>query len=162
MLVSTMTLPALQDLVKKSFLTSVFEDGGDVRQLFMKDQSDWTVSLKRIQEVDRERFAEQKVEGAASAQRGLAQGYYKEISRKTISVTRKVTGEEYQALQAHQLSSYAMQVGKDVTDKIELDMRNFLGYSTAGTSYTDNGGFTIDTTTGDSQQVFATGHTLKN
>lgn len=47
-----------------------------------------------------------------------------------------------------------------MVDKIELDMRNFIGL--VGSSYTDNGGFTIDTQTGDSQDVFDTGHTLKN
>jgi len=156
-----MTVPAIQDLIKKSFLTSVYSGGGDIRRVFLKDTQDWTQSLKRIQEVDRERFAEQKVEGQASAQRGIGQGYYKDISRKTISVTRKVSGEAYQALTAHKLSEYAMATGKDVVDKIELDMRNFIGYATAGTSYTDNGGFVIDLTVGDTVSLFSTAHTLK-
>lgn len=163
MLVSTMSTPAIQDLIRKSFQTNTAGDtGGDVRRVFAKDTSDWTVSLKRIQEIDRERFAEQKVEGQKSAQRGFSQGYFKDIKRKTISVTKKVTGEEYQALEAHKLSAFAMQTSQDVIDKIELDMRNFLGYATVGTSYTDNGGFTIDLTVGDGLSLFSTVHTLKN
>ena len=82
--------------------------------------------------------------------------------RKTISITRKVSGEAFKALTAHSLAQYATQTASDVVDKIELDMRNFLGYGGDGTSYTDNGGFTIDTTTGDGKSVFNTGHTLKN
>src|SRR5437763_6754268 len=112
MLINTMTPPVLQDRIKKSFLTSVYKDGGDIRQLFLKETQDWSVASKRIQEIDRERFAEQKLEGAPSAQRGIGQGYYKEIPRKTISITRKVSGEQYQALQAHQLANYAMGTGK--------------------------------------------------
>lgn len=157
-----MTTPAIQDLIRKSFQANTAGDtGGDVRRVFVKDTSDWTVSLKRIQEIDRERFAEQKVEGQPSAQRAFSQGYFKDIKRKTVSVTKKVTGEEYQALEAHKLSAFAMQTSQDVIDKIELDMRNFLGYATAGTSYTDNGGFTVDLTVGDGLSLFSTAHTLK-
>lgn len=162
MLVATMTVPAIQDLIRKSFLKNIYGTGGDVRKVFLKDTQDWSVSLKRMQEMDRERFAEQKVEGQASAQRGVSQGYYKDINRKTISITRKVSGEAYQALTAHKLSEWAMQSAQDVTDKIELDMRNFLGYSTGATSYTDNGGFTVDLTTGDGLALFSSVHTLKN
>lgn len=156
-----MTVPAIQDLIKKSFMTSVAREAAAVRQVFHKDTGDWTVSVKRVQEVDRERFAEQKAEGQASAQRGIAQGYYKDIARKTVSVTRVVSGEAYQALKAHKLAEYAMNSGNDVVDKIELDMRNFLGYATGATSYVDNGGYTIDLTVGDGLSLFSSSHTLK-
>lgn len=162
MFVNTMTVPAIQDLVKKSFAKEVHKEGGDVRRIFIKETASWESDTKRIHEIDRERFAEQKVEGQSSAQRGISQGYYKDIKRKTISITRVVSGEAYQALQAHKLAEYSMQVAKDVKDKIELDMRNFLGYATGATSYTDNGGFTIDLTVGDGFSVFHTAHTLKN
>ncbi len=156
-----MTIPAVNDLVKKSFVKETFRPAGDVRKIFHKETADWSSDSKRIQEVDRERFAEVKVEGQSSAQRGVSQGYYKDISRKTISVTRKVSGEAYKALTAHKLAQYATQTGADVIDKIELDMRNFIGYGDS-TSYTDNGGFTVDTTTGDGYALFYTAHTLKN
>lgn len=156
-----MTTPALQDLIKKSFVTEVMRPAGDVRKLFHKETGDWISDRKRIQEMDRDRFAETKVEGQDSAQRGISQGYAKEIVRKTISVERLVSGEQFKALTAHKLSQYATQAGADVIDKIELDMRNFIGLG-SGTSYTDNGGFTIDTTVGDGFALFYTAHTLKN
>jgi hypothetical protein len=156
-----MTLPAIQDLVKKSFVKETHKSGGDVRMLFMPKNGSWESSSIRIHEVDRERFAEQKVEGQKSAQRGVSQGYYKDISRKTISITRKTSGEASNALTAHDLAVWAQSVAKDVVDKIELDMRNFLGYATGATSYVDNGGFTIDLTVGDGFSVFHTAHTLK-
>jgi len=162
MLVSTMTIPAVQDLVKKSFAKEVHQKNAEVRRIFIKETGDWTSSSKRIHEVDRERFAEQKVEGQSSAQRGVAQGYFKDIERKTISVTRVVSGEAYQALTAHKLAEYAIQTKKDIVDKIELDMRNFIGYATGATSYTDNGGFVIDLTVGDGYSVFHGVHTLKH
>lgn len=162
MLISTLTVPAIQDLVKKSFVKETHQKGGDVRKLFIKETADWSSDTKRIHELDRERFAETKVQGQASAQRGIGQGYYKDIVRKTVSITRLVSGEAYQALTAHKLAEYATQTAKDVVDKIELDMRNFLGYATGATSYTDNGGFSISTTVGDGLSVFDTTHTLKN
>lgn len=161
MLISTMSVPAINDLIQKSFVTETHKSGGDVRKIFHKEVGDWSVRDKRVQEVDNERFAEQKVEGQGSVQRGISEGYYKDIRRKTVSVTRVVSGEMYKALTAHKLAQYATKTAKDVIDKIELDMRNFIGYGTA-TSYTDNGGFVVDTTTGDGKALFATDHTLKN
>lgn len=156
-----MTTPAVNDLIRKSFVKESFRPSGDVRRIFHKETGDWSSQDKRIQEVDRDRFAEVKVEGAASVQRGISQGYYKDIRRKTISVTRLVSGEAYKALTAHKLAEYATQTAADVIDKIELDMRNFIGYGTSD-SYTDNGGFTVDTTVGDGNSLFKTTHSLKN
>lgn len=156
-----MKTPAVNDLIMKSFVKEVHRDASDVRKVFHKKTAEWTSKFKRIQEVDRERFAEEKVEGQKSAQRGISEGYYKEIRRKTISVTRIVSGENYKALTAHDLAQYATSTATDVVDKIELDMRNFIGYGDSA-SYTDNGGFTIDTTVGDGNPVFHTAHTLKN
>lgn len=161
MLVSTMTTPAVNDLIKKSFQKETHRDASDVRKIFHKTTHDWSSSLKRMKEMDRDRFAEQKVEGQGSAKRGVSEGYHKDIHRKTISVTRVVSGENYKALEAHSLASYAMEVASDVIDKIELDMRNFIGYGDSA-SYTDNAGFTIDTTVGDGNPLFYNAHTLKN
>lgn len=161
MLVTTMQVPAVNDLIKKSFLKSVGRDASSVRGLFHKETKDWSSDTKRIYEMDKERFAERKAQGGASAQRGISQGYYKDITRFTISVTRKVAGEAYKALEAHKLSEMAMSTGDDVVDKIELDMRTFLG-AVEVTSFTDNGGFSIDTTGGDGLSNFNTTHTLKN
>ena len=161
MLISTMSVPAIQDLVRKSFVKETHQKGGDVRRIFIKEIAGWESDTKRIHELDRERFAERKVQGQASAQRGIAQGYYKDIVRSTISITRLVSGEAYKALEAHKLAEYASQTAKDIVDKIELDMRNFLGYATGATAYTDNGGFSIDLTVGDAKSIFDTAHTLK-
>jgi hypothetical protein len=76
-------------------------------------------------------------------------------------VERLVSGEAYKALTAHGLAKMATKVGTDVIDKIELDMANVLSFISS-TSYTDNGGFTIDTTVGDGFAVAYTAHTLKN
>lgn len=160
-LVTTMTVPAVDDLIKKSFLQSAYKDGGDIRQLFQKETQDWSSASKRIYEIDRERFGERKGQGQGSAQRGITQGYFKDITRYTVSVTRKVSGEAFKALTAYKLAELAMTTGDDIVDKIELDMRNFLGLGTAS-SYTDNGGYTVDTTGGDGVSNFNTTHTLKN
>jgi hypothetical protein len=160
-LVTTMTVPAVDDLIKKSFLKSAFKDGGNVRALFQKETSDWSTANKRIFEIDRERFGERKAQGQGSAQRGISQGYFKDITRYTVSVTRKVSGEAFKALTDYKLAEMAMGTGDDIVDKIELDMRNFLGFGTVS-SYTDNGGYTIDTTGGDGVSNFNTTHPLKN
>jgi len=161
MLVSTLDTPTVQDLVRKSFVQGAKKDAGSVRKVFHPESQDFTTKYKRIQEFDRERLAEQKVEGQASAQRGVAEGYSKQLTRKTISITRKVSGEEFLALKAHDLAMNVTGVAEDIVDKIELDMRNFIGIGT-GTSYTDNGGFTVDTTVGDGLALFHATHTLKN
>jgi len=161
MLVNTMTVPAINDLIKKSFSKSVLRPAGDVRQIFHKETGDWSVNAKRIQEIDRDRFAERKLQGQNSAQRGVSQGYFKDIERNTISVTRLISGEAYKAFTAQGLVTDVTSVANDVVDKTELDMRNFIGMGTA-VSYVDNGGFTVDTTTGDGLALFSTVHTLRN
>jgi len=161
MLITTMTTPQLQDLIQRSFVMGVKKPAGQVRQIFHAETQTWETRFKSIMEIDRERLAEEKTQGSASAQRGMATGYSKQFTRKTISVTRKVAGEEFLALQAHNLSKNVTSVAEDIIDKIELDMRNFIGMGT-GSSYTDNGGYTIDTTVGDGLSLFNTTHTLKN
>ncbi len=161
MLISTMSTPAVQDLVRKSFIQGAKKDAGAIRKVFHPDSQTWDTKYKRIQEFDRERLAEQKLEGQASAQRGVAEGYNKQLTRKTISITRKVSGEEFLALKAHKLAENVTGVAEDIIDKIELDMRNFIGIGTSS-SYTDNGGFTVDTTVGDGLSLFNSTHTLKN
>lgn len=160
MLVSTLTVPATQDLIKKAFVQGTKKDAGNVRKVFHPENQDWSTNKKRIQEFDRERLAEQKLEGQASAQRGIAEGYSKTFTRKTISITRKTSGEAYLGLKAHKLAENVTAVAEDIVDKIELDMRNFIGLGTAS-SYTDNGGFTVDTTVGDGLSLFNATHTLK-
>lgn len=155
-----MDVPSVQDLVQKSFEVGTKKAAGDIRKVFHPETQGWHTKFKMIKEFDRERLAEQKLEGQASAQRGVGEGYEKKFERKTISVTRKVSGEAYLALEAHDLARNVKEVAEDIVDKIELDMRNFLGFGDAA-SYTDNGGFTIDTTVGDGLALFHTAHTLK-
>lgn len=161
MLISTLTTPEVQDLIRKSFIQGAKKDSGAIRKVFHPATQDWTTKFKRITEFDRERLAEQKLEGQASAQRGVAVGYHKTMERKTISITRKTAGEEYMALKAQDLAVNVTNVAEDIVDKIELDMRNFIGFGT-GSSYTDNGGFDVDTTVGDGLSLFNATHTLKN
>lgn len=161
MLVSSMTMPAVQDLNKKSFTKGIHKPAGDVRRIFHRETGSWESASKRIVEVDRERFASVKTEGQNSKQRRVAQGYHKDVVRKTISVTRKLSGEAVKALTAHGLAQFSMQTGVDVVDRIELDMANFVGYGDAS-SYTDMDGFAVDTTTGDGLSLFNTLHTLKH
>jgi len=155
-----MTMPDVQSLARKSFVKGTHKPAADVRRLFHRESCMWDVSSKRITEVDRERYASVKTEGQESKTRRVAQGYSKEIHRKTISVTRDLSGEAVKALTAHGLARFAMNVGKDVVDRIELDMANFIGYG-ASSSYTDMDGFTVDTTTGDGLSLFNASHTLK-
>lgn len=156
-----MTMPAVQDLNKKSFTKGIHKTAGDVRRIFHRETGSWESASKRIVEVDRERFAGVKTEGQNSKQRKVAQGYTKDVIRKTISITRPLSGEAVKALTAHGLAKFSMQTGVDVVDRIELDMANFIGYGNAS-SYTDMDGFTVDTTTGDGLSLFNTLHTLKN
>lgn len=166
-LISQAALPATQDLIRKSFVKSVYADGGDIRKVFMKkdvnesDMDAWKTDTKRIMEVDKERGAGQKLPGQQSIKRGSATGYFKDIVRKTVSIGKLVTGEEFKALTAYDLADFALTTGEDVVYKIELDMRNFLGLSTGATSYVDREGFTVDLTVGDGLAVFSAVHTLK-
>lgn len=166
MLVTSLPIDAIRDLVMKSFVLPQQRTGGDEKNLFIPrdPKGGMGTQLERIVEMDRERYrATRKLPGQNSAQAGIAQGYYKDIQRYTYSITRKIAGEDVEALQDHELANWAMDVRSDIEDIILLNMRNFLGYGASGaSSYTDNGGFTVDLTTGDGVSVFNASHTLKN
>lgn len=156
-----MTLPAVRDLAKKGFTKGTHKPAGDVRRIFHRESCGWDSATKRVVEVDRERYASTKSEGQDSKTRRTAQGYTKDMVRKTISVTRDLSGEAVKSLTAHGLAKFSMNVGKDVVDRIELDMANFIGMGDAA-SYVDMDGVTIDLTTGDGLSLFNASHTLKN
>lgn len=160
-----MPLEAVRDLVIKSFLTPNPRQFGDERQLFIPRSPKGGIAseTEKVTEMDRQRFAAtQKVQGQASAQAGIAEGYSKVIYRKTVSIERVLSGEAVLGLEDKGLASWAMETRSDIEDKILLDMRNFLAYAAgSAASYTDNGGFTIDVTTADGVQAFHTTHTLK-
>lgn len=160
-----MPLEAVRDLVIKSFLTPNPKQYGDERQLFIPKSPKGGIAseTEKVTEMDRQRFAAtQKVQGQKSAQAGIAEGYSKVIFRKTVSIERVLSGEAVLGLEDKGLASWAMETRSDIEDKILLDMRNFLAYATgAATTYTDNGGFSIDVTTADTLQAFHAAHTLK-
>ena len=158
---STMSVPQISDLVKKSFQQYKPQNFGDVKDLFHFVQGTSGERTKRILELDRQRLAKTKVQGQGSAKAKVAEGYYKDIERKTVSITRVLTGENKDDITAHGLGKWATEVKDDVVGKAELDMTNLFGYA-SGTSYTDNGGFAIDTTTGDGKSFANNAHTLKH
>ncbi len=160
--ITTMSVPELQDLIKKTFVQNTANrEMGDISKLYRKETVGWEVNQKRFDELDREKFAERKGELQASAVRGYSKGYSKTVERYTVSVERVLSGEAYKNVTALGLAEWATAVVNDVYDKIDLDMRNFLGYSTGAASYVDNGGYTVDLTTGDGLAVFNAAHTLK-
>lgn len=160
-----MPLEAVRDLVIKSFLTPNPRQFGDERKLFIPRSPKGGIAseTEKVTEMDRQRFAAtQKVQGQASAQAGIAEGYSKVIYRKTVSIERVLSGEAVLGLEDKGLASWAMETRSDIEDKILLDMRNFLAYAAgSSTTYTDNGGFSIDVTTADGLTAFHAAHTLK-
>jgi hypothetical protein len=160
-----MPLEAVRDLVVKSFMTPNARSYGDERKLFIPKSPKGGIAAEvdKVTEMDRQRFAAtQKVQGQASAQAGIAEGYSKVIYRKTVSIERVLSGEAVLGLEDKGLASWAMDTRADIEDKILLDMRNFLIYAAgSATTYTDNGGFSIDVTTADGLQAFHASHTLK-
>jgi hypothetical protein len=161
MLIQTLTTPQINDLVIKSFVRAKVKPAGDIRRVFMAVDGDWISNLKQINEVDFERYASVKLEGQSSVQRGIADGYKKIITRKTISVERMVSGEQYKTLTAHGLIDLVQRSAQDVVDRTELDLTHQLTFGDAA-SYTDMDGFTVDTTTADGLSIFNVAHTLKN
>jgi len=160
MLITTLRTPELQDLIKKSFVKGVFTTPGDVRKIFIKVNGDNSTKFKRIDEVDSERFAKTKPEAAPANESKFGIGYHKVIQRKTIADRVALSYEELDALTAHQLKNDVMNVGYRLKEKIELDMAHIFTFGQSA-SYTDNGGYTVDTTTGDGLPIFSTAHTLK-
>lgn len=158
---TTLTDREIGDLVKKTFILGLTKAPEDnvTDFFFVRPKQDWSQDRIRLTEFDRERMGGVKPELEKTQSKTAHTGYSKEIIRKVIAVKKSISGEQAKVLSAVGLKNYALETSSLIREKIDTDLRNIFSFG-LGTSYTDNYGYTVDTTTGDGKAIFANNHTL--
>lgn len=121
--------------------------------------ADNTGDKREVSEIETEEYASLKNEGDQAARADVAQGYSKTLTLKRVAKDIGISWEWRKRGKYPEITAALTSLAKMGHNALDLDMTHMITFGADG-SYTDRDGETIDTTTGDSQNLFATGHTL--
>tara|TARA_R110002126_G_scaffold17316_2_gene67723 strand:- start:3996 stop:4994 length:999 start_codon:yes stop_codon:yes gene_type:complete len=122
--------------------------------------SNHTGNTKEYSEIDLEEYAEIKGEGDQSSRARVQQGYSKVGTLYRVSKDIGITYEMRNYNKYIDVVTRLQNLGKIVSNRIELDLSHRITFATA-TSYTSKEGVTIDTTVGDTLALASTVHTVR-
>lgn len=110
-------------------------------------------------EIDLELYASNKDQGDQASRARVQLGYNKLVTVKRIGQDIGITYEMRRFNKYPDVVRRLTSLGQMAPNRLELDLSHRIGFGTA-TSYTDKDGSTVDITTGASQSLFNTAHTL--
>ena len=122
--------------------------------------SDHTGNTKEYSEIDLEEYAEIKAEGDQSARARVQQGFTKIGTLYRISKDIGITYEMRHYNKYIDVITRLQNLGKIVSNRIELDLSHRITFAT-DTSYVTKEGETFDLTLGDGLALASTVHTVK-
>lgn len=158
--VATYTQKEIYNLVKKSFEDYMEKYPSDAQPIFITDPAPaYSGTIHRYTQKDFTTFAQVKPEGAPTKRAKKGIGYHKDVVLKRIGLEISLTWESIRFSQWDDVRNIGTQLAKTVPQKINLDLTQFAITFSQGTSYIDNGGYTVDTTTGDGYSLANAAHT---
>lgn len=119
-----------------------------------------TGNTREFTEIDLEEYASRKGESNQSSRAKVQQGYSKIGTLYRISKDIGISYEMRTQGKYYEITQKLTRLGKLAPNRIDLDLAHRFTFGTA-TSYVDQDGVTIDTTVGDTYQLFYTAHTLR-
>ena len=119
-----------------------------------------TGNIRQYTEIDLNRYAKRKGEGDQAKRAKVQQGYSKNLQSYRIAADIGITYEMRTQNKYSDVINRLTNLAKQGAERMELDMTHRITFG-ASTSYTDMDGETIDTTVGDTYQLFYTAHTVK-
>lgn len=156
-LLSNASLPEFVDLTRRTFVLMQDEAAKNARQLFIETTIEG--SSKRFQEVDTEKYADVKAEGADSLKGKVGVGYFMDLSIRTFSKEVDITIENRQDNRDEVVQSKVLSLANFGNNRMELDLTHRLTFA-GDTSYTDKNGETVTTEVGDGLALASAVHTL--
>lgn len=159
-LLNTLTLPEMTDLVKREWLTMQEEYPKNAKQLFLTEPvGAGQGSSKRYSEIDIEKYADYKGEGANSKKASVAVGYQIDMTARTFSKEIDITLEMRNDNKYAQVGSLITSLANFCENRMDLDLTHRLTFCTSS-SYTDKNGETVTVTVGDGNPLCYATHTL--
>jgi len=154
------------DFVKLA--TVIFYTGADSVPNYVKDSgmvkvmdiAEHTGNTREFSEIDTNEYLTRKAESDDSARGRIQQGYSKTMTKYRVAENIGISYEMKSENKYPEVLNALLSGGAKGGNTMDLDLSHRLSFGTA-TSYTDKDGVTIDTTCGDTKQLFYTLHTLK-
>jgi hypothetical protein len=159
-LLNTLTLPEMTDLVRHEWLQMQEEYPKNIQQLFITEPvGAGQGSSKRYNEIDIEKYADHKGEGANSKKAKAGVGYQIDMTARTFSKEIDITLEMRNDNRYNEVGSLITSLANFCQNRMDLDLTHRLSFSTAS-SYTDKNGDSVVTTVGDGNPLLYSAHTL--
>jgi hypothetical protein len=122
--------------------------------------SEHTGNTREFSEIDTNEYLSFKGEGDQAARGKVQQGYTKTMTKYRVAENIGITYEMRNENKYPEVVNALLSAGQKGPNTIDLDTTHRITFGTV-TSYVDRDGRTIDTTVGDTFQLFYTLHTLK-
>lgn len=159
-LLNTLTLPEMTDLVRREWLTLNEEHPKNAKQLFITEPvGSGQGSSKRYSEIDIEKYADVKGEGANSKKAKVGVGYQIDMTARTFSKEIDITLEARNDNKYTEVGSLITSLGNFCENRMDLDLTHRLTFCTSS-SYTDKNGDTVTVTVGDGNPLVYATHSL--
>lgn len=117
-------------------------------------------TTRDFQEIDLELYSADKGEGDQAARAKVQLGYNKLVTVRRTALDIGITVEMRKFNKYQDVVRRLTNLAETPVRRLELDLQHILGFGTAA-SYTNKDGATIDISTGASQSLWNTAHTLR-
>ena len=158
---STFSVSEIYNLVAKKFSEVGEKYPLDAKVMYITEPIPLhSGNVRQYDEKDFSTFASVKPEGVAAKKAQFGIGYHKQMTLKRIAKELDLTEEAIMFDRWMDVKSIGIDLGETAPQRINLDMTHLAITFAAGTSYIDMDGYTVDTTTGDSNPIAFAAHTL--
>src|SRR3990167_514235 len=159
-LLSNSSLPELVDLTRREWDFNFENPEMNAQQLFITDDiGSGQGSSKRYQEIDTQKYANVKTEGADAQKAKVGVGYFMDMTSRTFSKEVDITLEMRTHNRYREASEQLTDLTRFCNNRKELDATHRLTFA-GDTSYTDMDGSTVTTEVGDGLALGSAAHTL--
>ena len=160
-LLNTITNEEFTDLTRHIFIDEMKRVEPVAEQLYIKENLEaHTGDSRRYDEIDMDMFASAMDEGEDAAKGYAGVGYNKTMNEKRVAKEIEITFKERRYNRNPNVMGKLTNLSHYCPQRKELDLTHRLTFASA-TSYTDQDGKTVATTTGDGLALCYSAHTLK-
>jgi len=159
-LLNTLTFSQMTDLVRREWITLNMDHPKNAKQLFITEPvGAGQGSTKRYNEIDTEKYADVKGEGANHKKAKVGVGYQVDMTARTFSKEIDITLEMRNDNRYTEVGTLITSLGNFCENRMDLDLTHRLTFATSS-SYTDKNGDTVTVTVGDGNPLLYATHTL--
>lgn len=159
--IATYSAKELYNIVAKKFIDFKEHCSSDILTFYVSDNIGYEKgSQRRYDQKDFSTYAKFKAELGLTKRGKYAIGFHKDLFRKTVALELVLSDEAIKENRWDDVTRIAKQLGQTVVNRRNLDLTHMAVTFAASTSYIDQDGQVIDTTTGDGLSLANAAHLL--